>query len=313
MGSLTSRKWNSPCNSPVDPGDGSMDFGWSAYLTLFSQEKNVNRLGEPRINLNVQDMEQLHDELSAVMETAWVTYIVAYRQNGPYRGKSEDAEPAGEQSLDLTKPGKEPIKQVLDLVGGTVQAQLEGGSNPIIIKSPFSEGPESMAQYASELLDLVTANPAKTIPGRINVNEAPRTVLLAIPGMTEQIADGIISQRDPQNSEFQETLQHETWLMSQGIVTLKEMKTLAPFVTAGGDVYRAQIVGYFDGNEVSARAEVVFDATTAMPRILSWKDISHLGRGYARETLGVDLQELSSPSNNSQSTFGNSMARPNSF
>ena len=77
--------------------------------------------------------------------------------------------------------------------------------------------------------------------------------------------------------------------MAEGIATLPEMKTLMPFLCGGGDVYRAQIVGYFQGGSAASRAEVVFDATKPAPRLLLWRDMSHLGRGYALETLGVDL------------------------
>ena len=268
-----------------------MDLGWSAYLTLYSQEKNVTQAGEARIDLNTDDMQQLFDDLSAVMDPSWATFIVAYRQNGPFTGNSNDTQPAGNQTLDLTQPGKSPLTQVLDLVGAKVQTRVQGGSGSVVMESPFAEDPASMTGYLSQLMDLVTVNSAKTIPGRININRAPRLVLLAIPGMTSEMVDSIISQRNLQSSEYDEDLQHETWLLSRAIVTLDEMKTLMPFVTAGGDVYRVQIVGYFDQGEIAARAEVIFDATTAMPRILSWRDISHLGRGYARETLGITLED----------------------
>jgi DNA uptake protein ComE-like DNA-binding protein len=274
-----------------DPGDGSMDFGWSAYLTLYSQEKNVNKDGLPRIDLNADDLQQLYDSLAAVMDADWATFIVAYRQYGPYQGEAEDVQPVSNVELDLTRPGATRINQVLDLIGTQVRTQGEGDSEAQTIASPFADGLAAMTSYLPQLMDLVTVNPAKVIPGRVNVNQAPRRVLLAVPGISQEIADAIISQRDVQNSEFDETMQHETWLLAQGIVTLDEMKTLLPFVTAGGDVYRAQIVGYFDDGEIGARAEVVFDATRAVPRILSWKDISHLGRGYPREVLGVILDD----------------------
>jgi hypothetical protein len=67
------------------------------------------------------------------------------------------------------------------------------------------------------------------------------------------------------------------------------MKLLSPFVCGGGDVFRGQIVGYFEDGTAASRAEVIFDATGAVPRILSLKDISHLGRGYPLELLGVRL------------------------
>ena len=33
---------------------------------------------------------------------------------------------------------------------------------------------------------------------------------------------------------------------------------MMPFVTGGGDVYRAQVVGYFQGGQAAIRAEVDF-------------------------------------------------------
>jgi len=82
---------------------------------------------------------------------------------------------------------------------------------------------------------------------------------------------------------------HETWILTQGLVTLEEMRTLSPMICGGGDVYRMQVVGYFDDGNASARLEVVLDATQLPPRVLLWRDISHLGRGYPLETLGAAL------------------------
>jgi hypothetical protein len=34
----------------------------------------------------------------------------------------------------------------------------------------------------------------------------------------------------------------------------------------------------------------VLDGTSQEPRVLLWRDISHLGRGYALETLGIGAE-----------------------
>jgi hypothetical protein len=81
--------------------------------------------------------------------------------------------------------------------------------------------------------------------------------------------------------------------MAEAIVTLEEMRSLMPYICGGGDVYRAQVVGYFQGGQAASRAEVIFDASTKTPRVLFWRDTSHLGRGFALETLGVDFSEAS--------------------
>jgi hypothetical protein len=78
--------------------------------------------------------------------------------------------------------------------------------------------------------------------------------------------------------------------MDDGIVDLKTMKSLMPYVTCGGSVYRAQVVGYFEEGGAAARLEVVIDATSSPPQILFWRDISHLGRGFSVEMLGTQAQ-----------------------
>ena len=271
--------------STVD--DGSMDFGWASYLTLYSQERNANRDGEQRIDLNQGDLQELSQALSNVFEPTWVAYIIAYRQFGAYNGDDEDTEPATALSLDLERPAQHRITQVLDLIDQKVRVEIDGET--LVVASPFANSPGAMIAYLGSLMDQCTVTSSFTLPGRININRASKLVLLAVPGFDEQIVNQIINQRAMEESDRNPEFQHETWILGRGIVTLEEMRVVLPFITAGGDVLRGQIVGYFDDGEVSARAEIVFDATRAYPRLLSWKDMSHLGRGFARETLGIDV------------------------
>ena len=136
-------------------------------------------------------------------------------------------------------------------------------------------------------MDQVTIADDPVIPGRININQAPREILLGIPGMTEEIVEQIVGQRNPDPGADATDTGHETWLLTEGLVTLDEMRTLMPFVCAGGEAYRAQVIGYYDDGRAASRLEVVLDATQQPARVLLWRDISHLGRGYALETLGV--------------------------
>jgi len=263
--------------------------GWSVYFTLHSKEQNTQPNGEPRINLNTEDMQELHDSLSLVFADEWVKFIVAYRQNGPLDG-DKTAEPYSDGELDLSQPGKEEgtLTQVLDLVGKKVEVKFVGDEETTVLESPFKEDLVSMSLYMTTLMDHVTVADTM-IPGRININQAPREILEGIPGMTEDIVEQIIGLRSQEPSVENPSHQHETWILTEGIVTLEEMRSLSPMLCAGGDVYRMQVVGYYDDGNASARLEVVLDATQLPPRVLLWRDISHLGRGFALETLGAAL------------------------
>lgn len=276
----------------TDDSTSAADYrGWSAYLTLHSMEWNVNPDGKQRVYLNQPDLQKLSDELSEVFPADWVTYIIAYRQGGPYTGTVRSPVSLSGKTLDLTKPAKTPIGQVLDLVGSNVRHTFQGDETTSIVASPFGAGLIEMGASMPILMDNVTVNPAPTIPGRININQASATVLAGIPGMTPEIAEQIVSLRDVAPDPGKPARRHETWLLQEAVVDMATMKLLMPFVTGGGDVYRAQVVGYYQGGQAASRSEVIFDATTPLPRLLFWRDISHLGRGYAVETLGVDFSE----------------------
>lgn len=260
--------------------------GWSTYLTLYSAERNMRADGTPRISLNNSDLNQLQQDLNAVFEASWTNFILAYRLYGPFDGQGEAADPDN-LTLDLSQQPQTNLNQVLDLIGKKVQINQDG--RQAVLTSPFENNPVAMAVYLPLLMENCAVNDSPTIPGRINMNQAPREILLGIPGISEEIVEEIMSRRSEQGSESNQNREHETWLLAESIVTLDEMRALTPFITAGGDVFRAQIVGYFQGGGPSSRVEVIFDATESTPRVLFWRDISHLGRGYALETLGVEL------------------------
>ena len=224
----------------MDASLGSMDRGWSGYLTLHGMEKNVTSLGAPRIDLNMDDLEALYDSLSTTLNADWAKFIVLYRQNGPSDSSDAGEDMATTGDLDFTKEGSNKLTQVLDLIGAKVQLPAADGGDAKIIAPVFPETLAEMMVYMPILMDNVAVNAQPTIPGRININQAPRAILMGIPGMTETIVAEILNQRSFESTSDAEAAarQHETWLLTSGIVTLDEMKKLAPFICAGGDVFR---------------------------------------------------------------------------
>lgn len=281
--------------SGIGSNDDSFIRGWADYFTLYSREGNVNAEGVPRVFVNQEDLELLYEELVAVLPEEWATFIVAYRQRGPYTGDEEGELTTG--TLDFTAAGRNQITNALDLVGAKVQVTFMGASEPTILASPLSRDDPALAESLPLFLDNVTVNEGKGISGRININQAPRELLYGIPGLDEELIDQIIEMRgDPAEQIERPELAHETWLLTLGLLVTEEgeldferMKALSPFICAGGDVYRTQIVGYFQGGGAAARVEAVFDATSPSAAVLFWRDLSHLGRGYDLQTLGVNL------------------------
>src|SRR5439155_24048601 len=61
---------------------GDRNLGWSAYLTVYSREQNVDAQGNPRIYLNDSDTNTLYTNLSGALSPALANYILIFRQYG---------------------------------------------------------------------------------------------------------------------------------------------------------------------------------------------------------------------------------------
>lgn len=275
-----------PSNAVADAMTGAAnDLGWAAYLTIYTVERSNQESEKPRVYLNQPDMQKLYDELLDVFgnNKEWAMFVVAYRQNGPHEGAST-LDSATSRDLDLDQPGRFPIAHVLDLVDQNVEVFLLGDDEPIVLASPFQED-QAQEYLLPELTTKLAVHDASFFPGRVNVMEATATVLMAIPGMTESIMDEILVRRSLLETGEAEPPLDENWLYTEGIVTLEEMRAIAPFITIGGEIYRAQVVGYFCDGTASSRVEIVLDAGHVPPRPLLWRDLTHLGRGFSLQML----------------------------
>ena len=264
----------------------STPFGWSTYLTASSAEGNLAPGGQPRIDLNRPELKPLYDQLVAQFDESWATFIVAYRQFGPYVGPAASST-SPVSVVDFAKPARFTIASLLDLIGARVYIPAAGAQPITVLASPLANDQDALRQHLPKLLDwTTTAAPQELIVGRVNVNLACREVLSAIPKLDPVLVEEILSKRGAEASVSPER-RHISWLLAEGLVTLEQLKVLLPYVTTGGDVHASQVVGFLDQRGPLVRAEVLLDATRRPVRLLSWNDLAPLGRGFDAELLGA--------------------------
>jgi len=176
--------------------------------------------------------------------------------------------------------------ELVDVVAA--QAPQVGGGKTPEFASPYKTTDGSVTSTFPALLDAFTLSDDEAIEGRINLNQARPEVLTGVPFMTEQIVQGIVSAQqfanDP-SSSASTTYENIYWLYEQKLVDLPTLRSLSLYLTGRGDVYRAQILGFFDGGGPVARAEVIIDGTQLPPRTIFYRDLGDLGRGYTRAQL----------------------------
>ncbi|NOY28613.1 MAG: general secretion pathway protein GspK [Planctomycetes bacterium] len=273
----------------VENKDGEMNRGISAYLTLHSRERLETSSGKEKIDVNAPDLEQLYEDLRKATNETEAKFIVAYRQNGPAAetpvGETIDS---SQLEIDWQKGAKTEIGSLFDLVDVRVSVQAKENEPTQILESPWQDDPTTYRNGFLNLLDHAQVGDAKLIAGRINIDHASRPVLKSIPGMTEIVVDQILNQRESVSRATGDEVRHPVWILAKGLVTLEEMKQLAPYVTSEGDVFSTQVVGYFEGTSPRARAEVILDRSAEKPKIVSLQELSQLGPGPVRNVLGEE-------------------------
>ena len=133
------------------------------------------------------------------------------------------------------------------------------------------------------MLDETTTTLNTDLTPRINVNTASQTVLETIPGLQDGDIQNILSTRpDPTANQAPDPIfQTPAWLLTEGNLSEATLKAIAPYITARSQVYRFQVLGYYQGGTGPvSRVEAVVDANHGRPRIVYRRDLTELGTGF---------------------------------
>ncbi|MDF1743678.1 MAG: type II secretion system protein GspK [Gimesia sp.] len=307
---------------PLDNADGLLNPGWFDYFTVHSREINIRPDGSEKINVNMTMLTELYDMLEVELGPDEAKFIVAYRANGPVETLA-DLESGGslstvggglseEQALnelanglakalfseegvtvtragiDLSGGGIFTINSLFDLIGSEVETEIDGQKTTL--QSPWLADPAAMTVDLPILHEILTTTKNQYIEGRIHVDEARLETLLGIPDMDEDLAYAIVNSQmtgtnGAPSSEISQARQTTGWLVIEGLTTIEQMRKLAPYLCSGGDVFRAQALGYFGKSGPVTRVEAIIDGTFIPPRITYIRDLSNLGAGYSLPTL----------------------------
>lgn len=299
--------------------DGNeLNQGWSAYLTCYGREVNADSQGNARIFLQDTDMATNYDALLQALPAELADYVMAYRlftkantatstatvtQSGGSGGgttvvirttttttgtsgssaSAEEVTAAIESALALgTAQEKNKITSVMNLVNTqvTLPRPANAGQNTPdkILASPLND-PDKLQEYLPLLLDMTTTTQGGEMAPRINVNTAPQEVLMALPGVTEADVQNALSIRAGLDLTSLEA-RTGAWLVTQAGMNPTVFQALEKYISGRSSTYRVQSIGYFANSGPVARVEAVVDTTPGAPRILYFRDLSELGRGF---------------------------------
>lgn len=140
---------------PNDNSDGVLDLGWISFLTVHSYDKNVRADGQPRVDINSANANQLQQALGDVLTPQEL-------QNIPVRRNA---------------------------MGGAFLSSAHLMTVPIVPQPGIS-----VAKWR-QIVDRVTVADGETLPGLVNINTAGRTILGMLPGLTSDDVAELLEHR----------------------------------------------------------------------------------------------------------------------
>jgi hypothetical protein len=291
---------------PSDNQDGKLQQGWSRWLTTCAAESNLDGSGRLKVCINQDSLVTLFRELEPLVGRDAARFIVAMRMTGPINNEDVarfDSQEAIDERLataaarsrqqregtevyantqretidgfEISSAGNYLIRSMVDLIDRVTEARIAG--KPEILESPWGNDPQSVVTTLNFLESRLTTQPGPRLVGRINLNVAEREVLLTVPGMGLDVATSILQlrgPRGPQPSRF-----GAGWLYQQGMVNLSQLRKMAPYLTASGDVLSGIAVGQIEGSRQLAAASFLIDGTGVAPEILRLQYPSPLPAG----------------------------------
>lgn len=137
--------------------------------------------------------------------------------------------------------------------------------------------PEIDEAAARIVFEELTTFDAPIIPGRINVNTAPREVLAGLPGLESSDVDAILTAR----LEVERDLSSPAWLM--GVIGKQKLQGIADLVTTRSEQFLLHIVAQLDGTTRFQRIEALVDRSATPIRVLVRRDLTGLGFPFPGE------------------------------
>jgi type II secretory pathway component PulK len=152
------------------------------------------------------------------------------------------------------------------------------------------------AEEFAAVADSITTSTAKTFKGLINVNTAPKEVLMGLPGLEESDATALIARRNESGVDTTTI----AWVWVAGVLTQAKADAIGERITARASRYSADILSLAGDGRAFRRCRIVVDASKSPPAVIYRQDLTHLGWPLDPEILrqvrlGMPLEQVVPP------------------
>lgn len=216
-------------NLPLDNHDGELDRGWWPYITVYSAAPNKDADGLARLNVNTATKEEMQLQLGEYLDERRIDAIISARGEAQFGN----------------------VGQLLDV-------RYEEGGQRAIPQDVFKN-----------ICDLVTTSNDTQLPGLININTSPLTVLKTLYPNNEELAQRIIEYRESSDGPFDSIAD----LLDVEAINEDRFKNVVSMVCVRSDVFSIMATGAVENPPALCQLYAVIDRGAEVPAIRLWKMI----------------------------------------
>ncbi|MBP8910718.1 MAG: general secretion pathway protein GspK [Phycisphaerae bacterium] len=256
-------------NLPLETVEEILLIKGASQELLYGEDINLN--GYLDDNENDGDESEPADNHNGRLDAGFYDYVTVYSTeknvdaDGNTRINISDSTAASSlQTLLEEKFKQERALEIIQRSGISTNPNFEN------ILDFYYRSQMTAAEFA-QIADQLTTSSETTLVGLVNVNTAPKEVLLCLPGLEESDATALVSYRQA-NSGSLDSIAWVTQVLSQ-----EKAVGIGSYITVRSYQYSADIVCLSGNGRAYKRCRVVVDTQDGSPRVVYWRSLTHFG------------------------------------
>ncbi|MCU0914747.1 MAG: type II secretion system protein GspK [Planctomycetes bacterium] len=236
---------------------------------LYGEDTNLNGILDPQENDG--DESEPPDNANGQLDRGFYDYVTVYSteanvdSSGSTRINVGDASARSDLQTLLQETFKE--ERALEIMGNL---STTATYNSIL---NFYYSSRLTFEEFSKVADRLTTSSETTLPGLVNVNTAPKEVLMCLPGLEEKDVDDLLAYRGAYAlGEEPNSIAWVTEVLDQTKAT-----GIGQYITVHSNQYSADVVALSGNGRAYQRYKAVLDTQQTPPRVTYWRALTHFG------------------------------------
>ncbi len=253
-------------NAPLQTVEEILLIKGASEELLYGEDTNLNGVLDDHENDG--DLSEPSDDRDGRLDAGIYDYVTVYSEeantdsNGNDRININDSQSRSDlQSALQEAVSEERALEIMSLVS----------TNPSyenVFDFYYQVGLKS-EEFAT-LADKLTTSDEKTLSGLVNVNTAPKEVLLCLPGLEDSDVESLLTYRERNGA--QSSL---AWIVD--VLDREKAVAIGSYITVRSSQYSADIVCLSGSGRAYKRYKAVFDVQGSSPRLVYWKSLTSFG------------------------------------